>query len=235
MNFRKYMIASLISIIGIPVSAQLVSDNGNTSNDIVVMKKDEQRATEKFTQAGNNIEFMSSKHLDGVKGAALEIDIGPPPYTTALPDKRLDALRLFACTSAAFGQAELVGKKSFLGKDGDGVFTKMRFRIIDDWRDQPENSKVITVVSQGGEVNWKGQKYRVTSKFTDFKIGSKYILVAGSRFEPASDSIFENLRFFEVVNDSIYSGPGWSPFSQGSTILSAKGDVTKALTQRGCK
>lgn len=230
MILRVRAIATLLSLIGTTVCAQVVSSNTSTTIDEAT------EAAVRFRQTGNDVSLLPFRHPDGVKGTTLEIEYEPPPYTLALADKRLDALRVFACTASVFGAAELVSIKPFVGKDGAGIYSKMHFKVIDDWRsDVVDNKNEVQIVSPGGEVIRKGERIRITNARTNFRVGGRYVIITGNRFPQKSNVIYEHLGFFEIINDTIFSAPGWTPFPHRMSVEQAKADVLEATSMRACK
>lgn len=203
---------------------------------VAVDAGDRNKAKQRFS-ANASLSHMKSRHLDGVKGEEIIIDPEPPIERGIFQNARLDALHLYACKSAIFGEVELVGKKSFVGSDGEGVFTKLRFSKIDDWR--PNNKKqvkIINLVVPGGDVEWEGERFRIVNKRANYQIKRHYILIAGNNTENSDNStIFSNPLFLEVDNNAIYSPPGWTLFENGTTLKQAKADVAKVLGMRGCE
>lgn len=230
----RFTCMAALSAVTICTSVQAAPDLGQTP---IISSAEEAKVVEHFGQhAGDDVAAITKRHPDGVKGYMFSAESEPPVFTTAIPDRRLDALRLFACSAGAFGVAELVSQKSFVGKGGLGVFTKMKFKILDDWRSEaPDNKKMAQVIVLGGEAEWKGERFRIKNSAVHVKENARYVLIAGNRFTDKQEVLYGNVRLFEVVDNTLYSAPGWTPFPQGIPLAQAKADVAKALAMRGCK
>jgi hypothetical protein len=207
------------------------------SKELEVDDQDANQAVEAYGQTRRHYDLsrLSDRHLDGVKGYTFS-SVSEPPVAAAggLADPYLGTLRQLACSRQVFGEAELVGKKSFAGRHGYGVFTKYRFKMISDFRDGKKSAKVVHVIIPGGEIDYQGEKVRVENAAGDFNVGSRYVLVAGSKRADERETLFYSIPHMEISSNTIYSADGWAPFESGTNVKRAKADVAKALSLKGC-
>lgn len=210
--------------------------HAQTNDQSLSISADERdNATQRYR--GSALSSATQRHFDGVKGWEVVIDPEPPVYARAFPDRRRDALWQYACSAAVFGEAELMAKKSFIGDGDTGVYTKLRFKLSNDWRTNtkvPENH--IDIIVPGGEVNFKGEAFRVTNRTANFKSDRHYVLIAGDQtnFNP-KQSVYGEILLLEIDRGAIYSPPGWTVFANGTSIEQAKAEVGSLMSAKECK
>lgn len=236
MNFpsKQKILKKILSGIFLTAVFGLVMAQQNAGESVSVGADEASKAVRHFG-GGRDLSKVISHHLDGVMGEEVINDPEPPIYRKYFPDRRLDAIHQEACSAAVFGEAELLGKKSFVGSQGQGVFTKLRFKLINDWRPgNDNNAKVVHVIVEGGEADWNGRRYRIKNKRSDFNVGHRYVLIAGSKSDSSSPIVGEP-PFLEIENVTIYAPPGWTLFPNGTTVKQAKAEVEKVLAARACQ
>lgn len=136
-----------------------------------------------------------------------------------------------ACSGATFGLVQLEGALAFVGKDNLGVFTKYRFRILDDWNAAKRpGPTTIHLIMEGGEVEHRGEKVRVENLNAKYQIDRQYVLVAGR-----GPTVYDAPPLIEVIDDTIYPAPDSAPFRSGTTIAQAKAAIGRALQKWPCK
>jgi len=202
---------------------------------VSVAETEKARAAEHFhVGQRDNVETLKRKHLDGVRGYSVHTTIEGGITDGAQRTVRLSNL---ACNSAVFGLVQLEGAKPFVGKDNAGVFTKFRFRILDDWRAQENRgAPIVHLIMEGGEVEHKGEKVRVENSLAKYKLNGTYVLAAGNKSASKFDhAIYATPPFMEVSSNTIYSAPGATPFSSGTSVAKAKLEVDQALETRKCE
>lgn len=174
------------------------------------------------------------RHLDGVKGYKVYFTFEGP--TLKQPEQLRRRIAHLACNSAVFGLVELEKSKSFVGKADVGVFTKFRFRLLDDWRAIPaEKGRDIHLIMQGGEVTFAGEKIRVENPYASYKVGGQYIIAAGrANGDAAQKPIFQTPPFHEVNDNLVHPAPDGALFAPGTTLEQAKTIVKDAVAKEGC-
>lgn len=176
---------------------------------------------------------LPANKLDGVKGYRVYPSAEGPSLQQ--PEQLRKTVAHMACQAAVFGLVELEAAKTFVGKDDVGIFTKFRFRIVDDWRaDAGNTGRTVDLVMQGGEIERDGQKFSVENPHASYQVGSQYVLVAGTRAD-SQKTIFDSPPFLEVSEELIHPAPGWTPFAPGTGVQQARGEVAAALAREGCK
>jgi hypothetical protein len=174
-------------------------------------------------------------HIDGTKGYSVHAIIeGPSLKQPELMRKRI---ALSACRANVFGLVELESARSFVGKDDAGVFTKYRFRVLDDWRAAPtDQGKKVDLILEGGEITHGGEVYRAENAFAKYEVGSKYVLLAHNADKHlGKKAILDTPPALEVVDDIVHPGLGWTPFAPGLTLEQAKNVVKEAVAKEGCE
>lgn len=183
------------------------------------------------------LDRIKQRHLDGVRGLTVHAASERPPRRNVTGDSALDDVWSVACRSAEFGLFELESAKSFVGQDDEGIFTKLRFKRLEDWRgDVRSPAGVVQLVISGGEVVHKGETIRIDNPYGKYEVGSTYVLAAGNRSAPTRErTIYDDPPFMEVRDATIYAAPGWTPFASGTSLKSAKASVAKALDAKACE
>jgi len=192
-----------------------------------------ERAAQRFHS--RKIDRVDTRHLDGVRG--YKITTTTTNYANANPEQRKRTLRNMACNAVVFGIAKLEAEKSFVGKDGGGVFTRFRFRLVEDWRALPERKvdPVVQLVVEGGEAKYKGETIRVENARADYQIGSSYLLVAGSRFNAnEGKTLYELPPLIEVADGVLYPAPASELFASGTSISRARAEIDAATPAGSC-
>jgi hypothetical protein len=233
----SFVAAICVSLLALHAQAAVLSAEKAPARQPVVVEDSESEravrdlASSKKLKLGN----VDQRHTDGVKGyKTIPVQEGPDVGT---PDKRTAALAHLACNASVFGLATLENAKSFVGKGEAGVFTKLRFRVIRDWRADAKNkAAVVHLIIHGGELVHAGERVRVESPLANYKIDSSYILAAGARSSADhGKTIYELPPFVEVENNLIFPTRGWDVFAAGTTVNQAQADVAQAVAAQGCK
>lgn len=177
---------------------------------------------------------LERRHLDGVKGYSIHYTTEGPGLDQ--PEQLLQAIGSLACRATVFGLVQLEGATAFVGKDDIGVFTKLKFRVMDDWRaDKRAGPLVVHLIVPGGEVVHAGEMVRVDNPHANYKVNSSYILVGQAGAEAGEDeTLYGPPPLLEVKDNVIYPGPGWTPFAPGTSVQQAKDQVANAVSIRGC-
>ena len=180
-----------------------------------------------------SLQKMEPSSLDGVKGYRVYPSAEGPSLKDT--DELRRVVAHMACHTAVFGLVELEAAKPFVGQDDVGIFTKFRFRVIDDWRANGAGSgRTVDLVMMAGEVSRDGERYRIENPHALYEVGGRYVLIAGTKSQEQK-TIFGSPPFLEISDDMIHPAPGWTPFAPGSTVQQAKSEVVAALVQEGCK
>lgn len=206
----------------------------HTDGDIVVDEEEKIESVNVFhLSAREKLTRISGRHVDGVRGYTVS-----PHLEGGITERndRSTLLRNFACNEQVFGIYELEAAKSFAGKDDIGVFTKYRFKLIDDWRDGNSlRSKVIHMTVEGGEIDYNGEKIRVENPLLRYVIGGRYFLSAGSRGKGGDKLVYAYSPFIEISNGTLYPAPGIQLFPSGMSVSKAKVEVLQSLQKKGCE
>ena len=203
---------------------------------VQVQADDIEQAAQHFaTSRKLRMDSLEGRHPDGVKGYRIYHTAEGPGLDQ--PEQLLQVIGSLACRATVFGLVELEGATSFVGKDAIGVFTKLKFRVIDDWRaDTRSAPHVVYLIVSGGEVVHAGEKIRADNPSADYKLHSSYILVGEAGADAGKDSTMVSLPpLLEVQDNVIHPGPGWTPFAPGTTVQQAKDQVAKAVSITGCR
>ena len=181
------------------------------------------------------ISRIDTRHLDGVKGTTMtSTDSG---YAGATREERNRTMRNFVCNAPVFGVVKLEAARSFIGKDDRGVFTRFRFRVLDDWRAAPNRkaSVIVHIVMPGGEAKYKGETVRIDNALADYQVNSTYLLMAGTRFNTDDGNVlYDQPPLIEVVDGVLYPAPGSEMFGSGTELSKAKAELTAAVPAGSC-
>lgn len=217
------------------IGAVAAANAGGPQEPITVNADDRAIAT---SESGGSrklaLSTISMRHVDGVKGYKVYLTFEGPSIQQ--PEQLRRRIAHLACNSVVFGLVELEKAKSFAGKADVGVFTKYRFRVLDDWRAIPaEKGREIHLIMDGGEVSFAEEKIRVENPFAAYKVGGQYILVAGrATGDAAQKPIFQTPPFHEVNDNLVHPAPDGALFSPGTTLEQAKAIVNEAVAKEGC-
>jgi hypothetical protein len=233
MTFSHYQKAA-VALLCITVGAKSIA---NPQQDPVEVDTQEQLKAAQLLGGSRKLALsdIQGRHIDGVKGYKVYPVLEGP--SLAQNEQLQKLVARMACKATVFGLVELEAAKSFVGKNDIAVFTKYRFRILEDWHvEASQRDSVVHLIMHGGEVTHAGEKYRVDNPYASYKIGGRYVLMAGSADKNAPPhSIFETPPFLEVSDDLIYPAPGWTPFARGTTLEQARAAVSSAVGKEGCK
>jgi hypothetical protein len=139
-----------------------------------------------------------------------------------------------ACHTAVFGIVELEAAQPFPGADDIGIFTKYRFRLIEDWRQvRAENGRTVDLVMAGGEVTRDGITYRVEHPHALYRVGGRYVLIAGGE-NNGLQTIHAWPAYIALRSDVIGEALGGTPFAAGTSVAEARSQVAEALPREGC-
>ena len=175
------------------------------------------------------------KHPDGVLGTTYFSSSEAPPVSGAM-DPTQEVLRLFACRYAVFGVAELQNSRSFIGKDEIGIFTKLRFKLIESWSEQSAlQAQSFDLLVVGGEVEHNGEIIRLGNPQAAYVKGRHYLMIMHSANDKNKKIFVGTPYLLEISNGTIYPAPGWSPFEPGTTLTRAKAMIQESLEQKGCE
>ncbi|KQV53470.1 hypothetical protein ASC95_12100 [Pelomonas sp. Root1217] len=148
----------------------------------------------------------------------------------------LETLRHYACSYAIFGVADLQGAKSFVGKNEIGILTKLRFKIVDNWKaGSIPKDQFFDLIIPGGEVMHKGEMFRLGDPLTSYVKGRRYLMIIQGDTENAEKNYFVELpRLLEVSNGIIRAPYSATPFD-GMSLSRVKASAQEALEQKGCE
>lgn len=221
---RKSLIPALLMVAAASVIA---ANSGLTVDDT-----DREKGV-KFFSHDPKLAEIESRLPDGVRGfISFE---HPEPVRM---NDRPSYLRHYACDFAIFGVAELQDSKSFVGKHDVGIFTKLRFKMMDSWRvGSSPKDQIFDVIVPGGEVEYKGEIFRLDDPLATYVNGRRYLMVIqDDDTGKIGKNNFSGLpRLREVSNGIIYSPFSAPPFESGMSLDSAKASVQEALEQKGCE
>lgn len=230
---RNLLLASLLATANLGAMA---AERAPPKQPVVVEDSESERAVRDLAPSKKHkLANVDQRHIDGVKGyKTIPVQEGPDVGT---PEKRTAALAHLACNASVFGLVTLENAKSFVGKGDTGVFTKLRFRVIQDWRADAKNkAPVVHLIVHAGELVHAGEPVRVENPLANYKIDSSYILAVGARSSPdQGKSIYELPPFIDVENNTIFPARGWDVLAAGTTVRQAQADVAKAVAAKGCK
>lgn len=235
---RKLMLPALVFSISLHVFAEAnaTTSASQVEQEITIDEKDQVESNSAFHVAERfgTVDHIKGTHPDGVKGFEIR-----PKFDSwnVSPSDRSDRLRVKACRFQVFGIYELEKKKSFLGKDNVGIFTKFRFKLIEDWRAGVRNGhKHFDLVTEGGEIEYKGEKLRIDNSITHYAIGKRYFLMAGTRGKDESNMvIYSYSPFIEVLNGILYPASDVDVFTSGTSLSTAHAEIAEALKGRNCE
>lgn len=210
--------------------------------DLTVDYNDQDIAASSFASSKKlKLDKIEGRHPDGVRGSTLWSFPWPPAGSGAMQDRAQEELRSYACHASVFGVAELQDSKSFVGTDEMGIFTKLRFKLVDSWNVQPgSKAQTFDVLVEGGEVEHKGEIIRLSNPQAAYVKGRRYLVILGSENDKkifvGTKKIFVGTKYLlEVSNGSIYAAPGWSPFRTGTSLIREKAMLQESLEQKGCE
>lgn len=223
---RAWGIAALLLMAALPVDA---TNSGLSIDD---------RAREqslKFYHGDPNLKLdkHESRHPDGARGFTFFEAPEHAPQSSHGPA----TLRYYACNLAVFGVADLEDSRSFVGKDEIGILTKLRFRIVDDWRwGSKSKNQIFDVIIPWGEVMHKGEIFRLSNPLAAYVKGRRYLMVVHRAWlDAASENYFVGVPRLLEVSDGIIRSPFSAlPFESGMRLSLAKASVREALQQQGC-
>jgi hypothetical protein len=184
--------------------------------------------TQKFDRIGTH-------HLDGVKGYKVSIPI--MEFQPKDPVRRQHLLQNVACQSRVFGLVKVEEMKVFIGEGDRGIFTRVRFRIVEDWRprNEPVPDMIVYKVLEGGEIERQGETIRIDNPLADYRLGSLYLLTAGNRNAGNPDNDLYGLSpVIEVVDGILYPDPGSLLFTPGTSVDRAKEEISSAIPGGSC-
>jgi hypothetical protein len=226
---RRSLIAVLLMLAAVSVMA--------ADEQVTVDDNDQDTAAFWFSIPKRlKLDNLQGRHPDGVRGTTYRSVPGSPVVPSETQDPDQEALRSFACGHAVFGVAELHNSKSFIGKDEIGIFTKLRFKLVDSWSVQP-GSKVqsFDLLVRGGEVEYKGEIIRLGNPQAAYVKGRHYLMILHSAKDKNKKIFVGSPYLLEISNGTIYPASGWSPFKPGTTLTRAKAMVQESLEQKGCE
>jgi len=238
MNPARIRIRLIRPVCAIVLLGGMGMAHAQTNDQSMTISADEQdKAGQRYPGSPLSSASNTLRHIDGAKGWEVVLDPEPPLYAQAFPDRRQDALWQSACSAAVFGEAELTGKKSFIGHGDTGVYTKLRFKLFNDWRantQAPGNH--IDIIVPGGEVKFKGEAFKVVNHRADFQPGRRYVLIVGNKTNfDAKRPVYDDVPLLEIQGGAIYSRPGWTLFANGTSIAQAKAEVGVLMSAKECK
>lgn len=220
------------------MAAASLSSSAKATEPLDISDSDVEAASEHLGGGKRTaLDNLKARHLDGVKGLTVYSQAEKPPHPTGFSDQNLGLIWQLACSSSVFGIVQLEGKHSFVGKNNEGVFTKLRFKMIDDWRGyEVDNRQSIDIVVSGGETKYKGEVVRFDNPYGRYEVGSQYLLAAGGRraAQAGAKTWYQNPPFIEVNDGSLNAAPGWTPFPTGTRLKAAKASVAEAMAIKLC-
>jgi hypothetical protein len=204
--------------------------------DLTVDQNDEDIAAPMYPSSKKlKLDNIEDRHPDGVRGLTFFSFPEPPVGSGLKQDRVQEALR----HSDVFGVAEVADSKSFVGKNDHGVFTKLRFKLVESWSVRPgPKAQTFHMIVVGGEVTHKGEVIRISNSQGSYVKGRRYLMIIdGDRSATAAEKTFtEDTYLLEVSNGNIRTAAGgWSPFESGTSLIRAKALVQESLEQKGCQ
>ncbi|MET0268232.1 MAG: hypothetical protein ABW202_21765 [Duganella sp.] len=205
---------------------------------LAVSEQERAQATAQFIGGTKKLSLERLKQsqdtfLDGAKGYTPSESVRP---RLIKPEVRQKYFAQAACEGSLTGLVELINAKSFTGVGDNGIFTKFRFRVVDDWRVQPAPSRpYVDIIMHVGEMVHEGQRYRADNPEARYTIGKQYILLAGKLASGTRGSLIGAPAFLEVSDGIIYPAPSVTHFAPGTTVEQAKLEVENAVLQEGCR
>lgn len=231
MFLRKSLLPALLIVAATSVVA--------ANSELTVDSNDRDIAAPMYpTSKKLKLDKIDGRHPDGVRGLTFFSYSEPPVRSGLMQDPAQEVLRRYACNSDVFGVAEVEDSKSFVGKNENGVFTKLRFKLVDSWRVRPgPKAQTFQLIVVGGEVEYKGEIIRISNSQGSYIKGRRYLMIlAGDRSETVDQKIFAgDPLLLEVSNGIIYPAPGWSPFEPGTSLIRAQALVQESLEPKGCE
>jgi hypothetical protein len=179
------------------------------------------------------LDYIQQRHPDGVRGLTY-IAVPEAPVRSGQPADRAEMLRHYACSLAVFGLAELTDSTSFIGKENREVFTKLRFKLVENWQVRPR-LQTFDVIVRGGEVVYQGERIRMVHSLANHVQGHRYVMMLGGSRSPTARTFAAEPYFLDAAHGAIAAGLGWSPFESGISLGRAKAMVGTAVAQRGCE
>ncbi|QGZ39487.1 hypothetical protein [Pseudoduganella flava] len=223
--------ALLAGALALPGAGALAAAS-DEKQQIEVDDKDRLRAQQGMSRK-LALQKLKPAELDGVK--SYRVVRQPEGPGLDKPEQLRQVVAHMACVAAVFGLVELEDAKSFVGKDDVGIFTKYRFRILDDWRARSQtNGRKVFLVMHGGEAVHNGERYRAENPAAHYRKGEQYVLIAGT-VDDEQRTIHDTPPFLEVSEGIVHPGPGWTPFAPGTALAQAKAQVADAVDREGCK
>jgi hypothetical protein len=230
-RLRNLLLAPLLTTASL---GAIAAEKAPVGPVVVVEDSERERAVQVLAPSKKlDLANLDLRHADGVKGyQTIPVEEGLDAGT---PEKRTAALVRLACNASVFGLVTLDGAASFVGKGDRGVFTKFRFRVIQDWRAGTENdSPDVHLIVHAGELVHAGERVRVENPLANYKIGAAYILATGVRSgADYGKTIYELPPFVAVENSVILPPHGLNVFAAGTTVRQAQADVAQALAASG--
>jgi hypothetical protein len=232
LTFPTLLLAVHLNIIA---AASPIISVDQADQEIAIDEQDRIESDSRFHPSERvKLDHIKGRQADGVKAYLIDphLEGGFIP-----PDDRSAGLQIKACRLQLFGIYELEKEKSFAGKNDIGIFTKFRFKLIEDWRGGAANGhKHVHLVMQGGEIEYKGEKLRAENTIAHYVVGKRYLLQAGTRENNKSDGVvYSYSPFIEVVKGLLYPGPDVNVFTSGTSLSSARAEVADALKKRSCE
>lgn len=129
----------------------------------------------------------------------------------------------------------MIGAASFTGSDG-GIYSKLRFRVLDDWRPHVRDpAPDVDVLIIGGEIVRDGERLRMEDAEGQYRLGQRYVLIAGG-YRQAGDAVLRAyLHFLPVDGGVIHVAPGEMTFANGVSTIQASADVARAVAMAPCR
>jgi hypothetical protein len=224
----------------IPALLMIIATWASAANpDLVVDRTDQDKAELLNPRPSKKLKLdnIQGRDSDGVRARAVFTVPEPPAVSGQNQNIVQEALRYYACYDSIFGVAEVQDFKSFVNRSETNVFTKVRFKLIDDWSARPgPKEQTFDLIVEGGEADYKGEVVRVNNPQANYVKGRRYVMIIGGNSPGAADKkVFVGSPYLiKVLNESIYPAPGWSPFKPGTNLDQAKALVGEALALKGC-
>jgi len=224
----------------IPALLMMIATSASAANpDLVIDRTDQDKAELLHPSSSKKLKLdnVQDRDSDGIRTRSVFTVPEPPAVSGQNPDIVQEALRSYACYDSVFGVAEVQDFKSFVNRSETNIFTKVRFRLIDDWSARPgPKEQTFDLIVEGGEAEYKGEVVRINNPQASYVKGRRYVMIIGGNRSGAADKkVFVGSPYLiKVLNDSIYPAPGWSPFKPGTSLDQARGLVGKALALKGC-
>jgi hypothetical protein len=183
------------------------------------------------------------RHSDGTKGHDWSSSEEPPyfnMYRAATRDSHRAILHKYGCDARVLGAAQLLGSKSFVNLEGTQIYTKYKFKILQDFRFDGADKmrQIVYVVMLGGEAKINGEKIRVNNLNSPFSLsgGGEFLLaITEDPISKNGSTYMQNPSYIEIKDDRIFPpGGNWLGFKSGTTLAEFASKLSEISMAKGC-